>query len=740
MNIKSRLIGSVIMIFLIAVGMFAATWVVTSSQKDDSLVINLAGRQRMLSQKLAKETLAFGATGNTALKGQIASTIEVFEMTLSALADSGPAPLTVDPKGPKANLPQASPAVFGQLRKVKDVWTGYKKLVSDAVASGQPDVAKITKDSVVVLKTMNAAVVMMQGESESRVTTLIITQLGCVGVGILIIIIVLYNLQTKLTTPLSSLQRFAGEVASGDLDAEIEGKYSHELLALKDATVTMVSNLKENMAEVETKSREAEQSASKANEAMHEAEDQQKQVRKLLETMSQAASKANGISQRVSSSVAELAAKVDEVNNGTDVQRDRMAETATAMEEMNATVLEVARNASSAAESAGLARENAQTGADGVRAAVISIDAIKEQILDLNSSMSELGEQAENIGNIMNVVTDIADQTNLLALNAAIEAARAGEAGRGFAVVADEVRKLAEKTMDATKEVGTAVHTIQAQARSNISAVERSVEDIVKSTEAANESGQFMEEIVSIVGETAGMVESIATASEEQSAASEEINMAVADVTQVASETAQGMGEASQALDAMAAMAADLDIVIRDMSGESSSMLNPDVKTLEEVEAELKADGRKMSDRSGLKVTDPTGMMQWVDELSVNVRWVDEQHIRLIDLINELHKAMGAGKGKDAVAGIIHDLREYTVFHFGNEDKEFARLGYSESESHMAAHRMFIAKIEDFEEQVRSGRSTVSMEILDFLKDWLVQHIMGVDQQYSPFFNKNGIY
>ncbi|MDC0336286.1 bacteriohemerythrin [Pseudodesulfovibrio sp.] len=740
MNIKYRLIGSVVMIFLIIVGMFAATWVVTSSQKDDSLVINIAGRQRMLSQKLAKETLAYGSTKSDKLKAQIASTITVFEMSLGALADSGPVPLTLDPKGPMADLPKASDAVYAQLGKVKGLWTDYKALIEAGVASGSPDVDKITKDSVTVLTTMNAAVVMMQGESESRVTTLIYTQLVCVAIGIFIVLIVLYNLNTKLTTPLFNLQGFAGEVAEGNLDATIDGEYTNELLALKNAIVTMVANLKTNMEEVAVKGEEAEKSAAEAQSAMLEAEEQQKQVRELLTTMSNAASKASGISRSVASAVAQLAAQVDEVNHGTDVQRDRMAETATAMEEMNATVLEVARNASSAAESAALARDNAQTGADGVRAAVTSIDAIKNQILDLNASMSELGEQAKGIGNIMNVVTDIADQTNLLALNAAIEAARAGEAGRGFAVVADEVRKLAEKTMQATKEVGDAVHKIQAQAAENIKAVETSVEDIVKATEAANESGQFMTEIVSIVGETAGMVESIAAASEEQSAASEEINQAVGDVTQVASETAQGMSQASQALDAMAAMAADLDIVIRDMTGESSAMLNANIKTLEEVEAELQADGREMSDRSGLAASDSSGMMQWADELSTNIRWVDEQHIRLIDLINELHKAMSSGKGKDAVADILNELKEYTVFHFGNEEQMFDEYRYPETDSHKGAHVTFVEKIDSFEEKILSGKSSVTMEVLEFLKDWLVKHIMGVDHRYSAFFNKKGVY
>ena len=210
MNIKFRLIGSVALIFLIIVGMFAATWVVTSSQKDDSLVITLAGRQRMLSQKLAKETLAFGADKSDELKAQIASTIAVFETTLDALTDSGEAPLTTDPTGAKAELPGASRAVQVQLVNVRGVWSSYKAEIEEAVVSGEPNVAKISSQSVDVLKAMDAAVVMMQGESESRVSTLLSSQLICVLIGVIIVLIVLYNLSTKLTTPLGNLQKFAG--------------------------------------------------------------------------------------------------------------------------------------------------------------------------------------------------------------------------------------------------------------------------------------------------------------------------------------------------------------------------------------------------------------------------------------------------------------------------------------------------------------------------------------------------
>ncbi|WP_319471416.1 bacteriohemerythrin [uncultured Pseudodesulfovibrio sp.] len=751
MNIKFRLTGSVALIFLIVVGMFAATWTVTSSQQDDSLVINLAGRQRMLSQKLAKETLAYAENSSESLKKQIATTIEVFETTLKALTNSGAAPLTLNPAGPKAQLPAASEAIRAQLAKVNRLWTQYKGNIQSSLDSENTDTQRIVTESVQVLKAMNAAVVMMQSESEGRVTTLIISQLVCVVFGILIVLIVLYNLTTKLTTPLANLQHFASKIANGDLNAKIEGSYTEELLALKNATVTMVENLKENMEEAEIKGKQAEESADAARSAMAEAHSQQEQVKDLLSTMSRAAEQAAGISQGVAASVTQLASRVDEVNQGTDVQRDRMTETATAMEEMNATVLEVAHNASNAAESASRARENAQVGAEGVRQAVTSIDAIKDQILELNESMGELGSQAEGIGQIMNVVTDIADQTNLLALNAAIEAARAGEAGRGFAVVADEVRKLAEKTMQATKEVGDAVSTIQSQARSNIAAVEKSVKDIIKSNESAEESGRFMAEIVDIVGETAGQVESIATASEEQSAASEEINQAITDVTQIAAETAQGMTEAAQALEAMAAMTGDLDRVIRDMTGDSGKLttvatkdVSPPVTVSTPASSPKQPDTstpkQKKSDRSGLKADNPKGVMQWSDDLSVNIREIDEQHLRLLNLINALHEAMRSGRGNAAVAPILEELKEYTVFHFSTEEALFEEHNYSGMLNHIAAHKKFVDTVVEFEQKLLSGKAAVTMEVMNFLKDWLVGHIKGIDQKYSSFFNKRGIY
>lgn len=283
------------------------------------------------------------------------------------------------------------------------------------------------------------------------------------------------------------------------------------------------------------------------------------------ERIATAASEATLVSEELATAATQLEGLVAKAREGTCAQTDRTGETATAMEEMNATVLEVARHAQDAAGDADEARSRAELGATIVTNVVEAINEVAGHAGELKSSMEELDERAEAIGKVLGVIEDIADQTNLLALNAAIEAARAGEAGRGFAVVADEVRKLAEKTMQATNEVHTAITGIQDGARKNVKATEVAVQSVQKSTEMAGQSGDALNSIVTVAEATADRVRSIATAAEQQSAASEEINQATMDVSQVCGQTDLLMVDASEAIVRLANLAEKLSKVIREM-------------------------------------------------------------------------------------------------------------------------------------------------------------------------------
>ena len=275
--------------------------------------------------------------------------------------------------------------------------------------------------------------------------------------------------------------------------------------------------------------------------------------------IAEVAASAREVAGSVSAASSSLSVQVEQSSKGASLQRDRMTETATAMTEMNATVMEVARSASEASNMAGEARAKAQDGAGVVEKVVESISLVDTHAAVLKDGMAELGTQADGIGQIIGVINDIADQTNLLALNAAIEAARAGEAGRGFAVVADEVRKLAEKTMQATREVGTVVSGIQKGTYENIQRMERAATAVVSATGLARQAGDSLASIVSLVDNTAGQVHSIATASEQQSSASNEINQALDEVSRVSSETSSAMHSAAQAVESLAGQAAALN-------------------------------------------------------------------------------------------------------------------------------------------------------------------------------------
>ncbi|MHB8156139.1 MAG: bacteriohemerythrin [Desulfocucumaceae bacterium] len=131
--------------------------------------------------------------------------------------------------------------------------------------------------------------------------------------------------------------------------------------------------------------------------------------------------------------------------------------------------------------------------------------------------------------------------------------------------------------------------------------------------------------------------------------------------------------------------------------------------------------------------------IKWNDSCSVHVGEIDGQHQKLIGLLNDLHDAMTRGQGKDVVDSIINGLVDYTKTHFATEEKYFALYKYPGAPAHIQEHSVFVDRVVEFKRETDNGQKGLSIEVMLFLKDWLLTHIKGSDMKYSAFFNQHGL-
>ena len=387
--------------------------------------------------------------------------------------------------------------------------------------------------------------------------------------GILVVILAFAWLITRIIClPLRQITGEAEKVAQGQEAAlpTLKASCPLEIRRLNSSLSMMIENLHGRIEEAADKTRQAAEALDHAKIAQAAAEEAKLRAESARrEGMLAAAHQLESIAEALSSASSDLSHQIKRSDEGAEESSKMLSGAATAMNEMNATVQDVARNAGLASGASLETRDKALAGAKIVQNAVESITEVQTHSLSLKEDMNRLNEHAQAINQIMGVISDIADQTNLLALNAAIEAARAGDAGRGFAVVADEVRKLAEKTMVSTSDVAKAIQAIQDSTAKSMQGVENAVGSIGVATDLAGQSGEALQGIVEVVTATADQVNAIAAASEEQSAASEEINRSIVEVNEVSRLTAEAMNQASTAVADLTEQAKKLAALIQEM-------------------------------------------------------------------------------------------------------------------------------------------------------------------------------
>ncbi|WP_136680535.1 HAMP domain-containing methyl-accepting chemotaxis protein [Neptunomonas sp. XY-337] len=283
----------------------------------------------------------------------------------------------------------------------------------------------------------------------------------------------------------------------------------------------------------------------------------------MVAQMRQVLSQINISSKQLSTSAMELNGVSANAQSSINFQNQEVEQVAAAMNEMAATVTEVAKSADLADQAAQDTLNQAMEGNNIVANAVAATNELIHEVQQVSDKILSVETDSTNIGSIIEVIQGIAEQTNLLALNAAIEAARAGDQGRGFAVVADEVRTLAQRTQQSTAEIQQAIERLQAGTKAAVQAMEHSRQRAEATGEEATAAGAALTSIQQAVSSITDMNSQIACASEEQTSVAEEINQSLVSINDASNSSAAGTDQILSSSTELSRLANDLDTLVK---------------------------------------------------------------------------------------------------------------------------------------------------------------------------------
>jgi len=343
----------------------------------------------------------------------------------------------------------------------------------------------------------------------------------------------------------------AEAIASGDLSVEVTPKSPVDQLGM--SFKTMVANLRAFVREVSQGSATLVDASGLLAKASKEMRDGSNAIQHATREVAQSAGQAAHTSQSIAAdneNLARVAAKATETVNR--------------LKELILGIVESSNSQKAALEDTA---ENVGTASQAVKSATDGMQKIREQVESASDKATQLGQKGEQIGVIVQTIEDISEQTNLLALNAAIEAARAGDAGRGFAVVAEEVRKLAERSQNATKEIGLLIESVRNDVADSVSAMQTSrdeVEALSTIAESLNEAVQsVLGSLETVSGHTEKSLKAISTVAQ----ASDEVTAAIKQVADIGENTSAGAEEMSATSEEVAASAQEISASV-DEQGE----------------------------------------------------------------------------------------------------------------------------------------------------------------------------
>ncbi len=488
--------------------------------------IELANQQVMLSQRMAKNANAMlaGEIINPEVVFLLGKDTNTFRDTLQGMID-GSEELRIPPA--------KNPEVKAKLDEIRDMFKDFETVVGAFSRNMQNLVntrlanQTIYKESETLLKHSQELTHAYESSAGGGWTTAVEIISVVVALAALWLLIKVYN---------SDSQRRRAEIErENKRNQEAILRLLNEMSDLADGDLTVRASVTEDLTGA---------IADSMNYTIDE-------LRNLIIGINRATEQVTAASQQAQNISSELLEAAQR-------QSEEIVETNDVVQRIAKSITDVSANAAESARVAQQSLQAAEKGTLAVQNSISGMNEIREQIQETAKRIKRLGESSQEIGEIVELISDITEQTNVLALNAAIQAASAGEAGRGFTVVAEEVQRLAERSAEATKQIGAIVKTIQADTHDAVAAMETSTHGVVEGAKLSDAAGQALSEIGQVSNELAGLIETIAQSTQAQQGLAHKVSQSMQDILRITEQTTAGTKQTAVSIGQLTGLAAEL--------------------------------------------------------------------------------------------------------------------------------------------------------------------------------------
>ncbi len=545
-SIKVKLLGIVVILLLVISANVGVIFKVISDQHHDALLINIAGRQRMLSQRMSKDIFLMYSTfqvdvDNTVSKEELEGAIHLFDSTLMGFIDGG---MVTNAEGNQVNIKPLNENRDAALEVLK-LWTPFKEKLEMAIDNPSEETIKyIYENNNNLLVLSNKVVVGLQNTADARVKFLKEFQYIVIIFSLILVVVVYLSIHFFIISPLKKLLVGIEEIGEGHLDTQIQNTSSDELGILSSGVNEMTRNLKSLVTNSLSLSDEVESSTINLKHMVTESSQAISQVAEAAQYIAEGTGEQAKSSQEGARKTSELETNAEHI----------LAITANLKKQD-----EVMEGMSKEGKAVVNFLEEKQT---------LSLESVKQ----VDRVVGSLGKQVDLISQFTTTISDIASQTNMLALNAAIEAARAGEMGKGFAVVAEEIRKLAVESSQSAGEIQGVVSEILMSTKEAISKVDNAIEMSHEQGETVKNVNQLFMDIDKVIEQSAENIDNVYYQLRQLVEFNQEIVLSIHEVSEVADSTASSAEEVSASVEEQSASILEINGYIETLRKKAESL------------------------------------------------------------------------------------------------------------------------------------------------------------------------